>query len=67
MQLRHESLKARHSALVAVQERTKALQSRLKMFKGVPADLEAAQQLYEETYQKLQEATKLFDDGVAQL
>ena len=67
MQLRHEALTSRHTALAAKQEDIAALKSRLGYFEGMPADLGAAHQLYEETYAKLQEATKQFDEGMAQL
>ena len=67
MQLHHESLASRHSALAAKQERIAALQARLEKYKGMPADLGAAHQLYADTSAKLQEATKQFDDGMAQL
>ena len=67
MQLRHETLTSRHATLKAKQENINALKARLEDFKGMPADLGAAHQLYAETYGKLQEATRQFDEGVAQL
>lgn len=67
MQLRHEKLKERQEALCAKQERAAALQARLEEYKGMPPDLDAARELYREKAQQLQETSKQFEDGLAQL
>jgi len=67
MQLRHEALAERSAALAAKHAEIEQLQQKLGFFKDLPADSEAAEQIYAQKHGRMLEATKQFENGLAQL
>ena len=67
MQLRHEALAERSAALAATHAEIERLQQRLAFFKDLPADRVAAEQIYSQKHAQMLEATRQFENGLAEL
>lgn len=67
LQLSHDSLSARSARLAEEQKAVVALKEKLRFYRDLPPDVDAANQVFAAKLQQMQAATKQFEEGLAQL